>query len=394
MKYFITLCLLTLLLPAVSVAQNKEVDWNEAYQKLLSADPAVRKKVENGQATKAEVIKWLMAQSKENGATEKDFKIQKKGAKKPESQDSNSIPNPSSFQKKLAEMVESGKLSKEEAAKLAATMQGNKKETPSISKVEKTDWESEYKKLMENPTARAWIEKKNVPKEQVIEYLKGQAAKKTKPAGKGRTAGSAKRPDLFQFYALVIGRLVTKDSELGEMQIDVDYVISENPKVNSELVGQRVRMEGVSGQYLDSLLRIKRGETIKVRTGTYDSKTKVLGFGYKFHVLETTEPFEPNHFGIPPDTFRGFAGELTGKIIYSTGYEVLLEVEEVTPTENSRAETPNSITGKRIRIAGFFNGHQEAYADLSAGDQITVSVVHRNPNSDAVTVTQKLEVLQ
>ena len=52
--------------------------------------------------------------------------------------------------------------------------------------------------------------------------------------------------------------MVTKDSELGEMEIDVDYVISENPKVNAELVGQRVRMEGVSGQYLDSLLRIKR----------------------------------------------------------------------------------------------------------------------------------------
>lgn len=394
MKYLITLCLLTLLLPAVSVAQNKKVDWEEAYQKLLTADPAVRKKVENGQATKEDVIKWLMAQSKEDVGAKKVSKAPKSGAKKPGGQDKINAPNPSAFQQKLAEMVKSGKLSKEEAAKLAATMQGDKKQTSFSSKVEETDWENEYKKLLENPTAREWIEKKNVTKDEVIKYLKGQAEKKMTPAGKGRTKGSAKRPDLFQFYALVIGRLVTKDSELGEMEIDVDYVISENPKVNAELVGQRVSMEGVSGQYLDSLLRIKRGETIKVRTGTYNSKTKVLGFGYKFHVLETTEPFEPNNFGIPPEKFRGFAGELSGKIIDSTGFEVLLEVEKATPSETSRAETPDAITGKRIRIAGFFNGHQEAYADLSAGDQITVSVVHRNPNSDAVTVTEKLEVLK
>ena len=153
MKYLITLCLLTLLLPAVSVAQNKKVDWEEAYQKLLTADPAVRKKVENGQATKEDVIKWLMGQSKENVAAEKDSKTQKTGAKKPGSQDKISAPNPSAFQQKLAEMVKAGKLSKEEAAKLAATMQGDKKQTSSSSNLKETDWESEYKKLLENPTA-------------------------------------------------------------------------------------------------------------------------------------------------------------------------------------------------------------------------------------------------
>ncbi|MEC7680786.1 MAG: hypothetical protein VX694_16050, partial [Planctomycetota bacterium] len=83
MKYLITLCLLTLLLPAVSVAQNKEVDWEKAYQKLLTTDPAVREKVENGQATKEDVIKWLMGQSKEDVGAEKVSKTPKSGAKKP-----------------------------------------------------------------------------------------------------------------------------------------------------------------------------------------------------------------------------------------------------------------------------------------------------------------------
>ena len=300
------------------------------------------------------------------------------------------------FKNKLDELVKSGKLSKEDAAKLAATMGTKGGGKDEAKKQDKVDWNAEYEKLMANPTARQWIDKKGATKDQVIEFLKRQAAGK---GGKGKPKGGMRvkpgaRPGSFQFYSLVIGRLKSKDVELGEMEIDVDYVISDRPQMNANLIGKRVKLIGVSGQYLDALLQIKRGETVKVRTGDFNPETKVLGFGYKFHVLERTAPFKPGDFGVPPKEFRGFSGELTGKIVEAVGYEVLLEVQASNPADGSKAKDAASIVGKRIRIAGFFNQHSDAFADLREGDRIQVSVVHHSSESDAIDVTDVLKRVQ
>ncbi|MEM6470730.1 MAG: hypothetical protein AAF802_14320, partial [Planctomycetota bacterium] len=221
-------------------------------------------------------------------------------------QDQPSIDPDAAFREKLHELVKAGKLAEEDAAELAATM--GIEEYQEAKKQSSTDWEAEYEKLISDASARQWIEKKGVSKAEVIEYLKKRAASKN-GKGKAKTGMKPKagaRPDSIRFYALVIGRLKSKDIELGEMEIDVDYVISDRPKINSDLVGKRVKLVGVSGQFLDSLLQIRRGETVKVRTGDLNPETKVLGFGYKFHVLERTEPFQPGDFGVPPREFRGF----------------------------------------------------------------------------------------
>ncbi|MCR9292435.1 MAG: hypothetical protein NXI32_06935 [bacterium] len=300
------------------------------------------------------------------------------------------------FKKRLAELVKSGTLSKEDAAKLAATMESKGAVKGEAKKEDLVDWDAAYEKLMANPAARQKINDSGATKEDVIEFLKSQAASK---GGKDKNQGvnrgkSGVRPGSFQFYSIVIGRLRSKDIELGELEIDIDYVISSRPKLNSDLIGTRVKLVGVSGKYLDSLLPIKRGETIKVRTGDFNPETNVLGFGYKFHVLERTAPFQPGDFGVPPEEFRGFSGELTGKIVEAVGYEVLLEVKESSPAEGSQAKDAASIVGKRIRIAGFFNQHRDAFSDLSEGDEIRVSVTHRDTKSDAIDVTDKLEAVE
>jgi len=365
---------------------NSKTDWNAEYKRLLESDPGVLKKIESGQATKEDVIRWLQETRGKQTKVSNKKTAAKDGRKK----------DLSAFKKKLNELVKSGKLSKEEAAKLAATMRSDEAPKEQADKKETVDWDAAYEKLLSNPAARQKIEQSGTTKEQVIEFLKKSAAAKN---GKGNVKGGRKvrpgaREGSFQFYSLVIGRLKSKDVELGEMEIDVDYVISEQPRLNAELVGRRVKLVGVSGQFLDALLQIKRGETIKVRTGDFNPETKVLGFGYKFHVLERTAPFKPGDFGVPPMEFRGFSGELTGKIVEAAGYEVLLEVQESIPADDSKAKNAESILGKRIRIAGFYNQHADAFADLREGDMIRAGVAHRNSESDALDVTDVLKRVQ
>lgn len=260
---------------------------------------------------------------------------------------------------------------------------------------EQQDWDAEYERLMKQPAMRNKILQRGATKERVIEFLKKQAEGKN---GKGKTNERKKtnvkpgaRKGSVKFYSIVIGRLRSKDIELGELEIDVDYVISDPSQINADLVGERVRLVGVAGQFLDSLLQIRRGETIKVRTGDFNPSTKVLGFGYKFQVLERTAPFKPGDFGVPPDEFRGFRGELVGKIVEAAGYEVLLDVQKSNPANDSKAADADCILGNRIRIAGFYGQHSDAFADLHEGDMIRVSVGHRNTESDALNVTDLLE---
>jgi len=243
---------------------------------------------------------------------------------------------------------------------------------------------------------KAKVDSGQATKENVIAWMKSQSKSSDQgKSGQKKVGGKAgARPGSVKFYSIVIGRLRSKDIELGEMEIDIDYVISEQTQLNEELVGKRVKLVGVAGQFLDALLQIKRGETIKVRTGDYNSENQQLGFGYKFQVLERTPPFKPEDFGVPPKEFRGFSGELTGKIVEAAGYVVLLEVSEIKPSAENKATDASSIKGKRIRIAGFYNDHADAFADLHEGDQIRVGTRHRDPASDAIDVTDLLEKVE
>ncbi|MEC8799305.1 MAG: hypothetical protein VXX55_01005, partial [Planctomycetota bacterium] len=300
----------------------------------------------------------------------------------------------SKLKSRLQTLVESGKLTQEDADKLLATMKGNGSKTQKSTAKVGEDWDAAYEKLLkDNPVIREKVESGDATKAQVIEFLKGKMgsadSKGAKPGAKGTKTEGRKRGN--NFYALVIGKLKSKDIEIGELEIEVDYVISGRSQLNQDLVGQRLKLVGVSGNFLDDLLPIKRGETIKVRTGSYDAAKNQLGFGYKFQVLERTDPFEPSAFGVPPEQFRGFNGTLTGKILESAGYEVLLEVAKAEPSASSDAEDEESIVGSRLRIAGFLDQHKAAYDELKQGDKIQVSVSHPNIKSDAMTVTGLLE---
>jgi len=374
--------------PSGKDVTKSQQDWDAVYEQFLQQNSAVRKKLENGDTTREEIIAWL----KEKGA----------GGKKPSTGKAGKEPALDEFRIKLDKLVKAGKLTRRQAAELYETMKatGASKGKTGTATDSQTDWNLAYETLLRtNPAIKAKVESGKATKEQVIAWLKmkrGASGKIGTGGTKKRTGGSGAESDgPVGFYAIVIGRLKTKDIELGEFTFEVDHATSMygNRWVKDQLVGKTVTLTGVSGQFLDNLLQIKRGDTLKVRTGSYHRAENRLTFGTKFHVLERSTPYRPEDFGIPPEDFRGFHGELTGKILEAGGYEVLLQVTQVHPSGDSKAVRSDSIRGRRIRIVGFFNQHRDLFADLHQDDVIRVSAAHANPKHDELTVTSLLKKL-
>ena len=130
--------------------------------------------------------------------------------------------------------------------------------------------------LKKEPGIRKKVASGGATKEQVIAWMKKKFLGRTKPAAKGKN-----KDGVANFYAVVIGRLKTKDIELGEFTFDVDHVSSMygNRWVKDEIVGKTIKVTGVSGPFVDKLLQIKRGQMLKVRSGKYLAAAKTLTFG-------------------------------------------------------------------------------------------------------------------
>ena len=223
------------------------------------------------------------------------------------------------------------------------------------------------------------------------ESKKGKQLVMSKSKGKGKGGNT-------NFYSIVIGRLKSKDIELGEFTMEVDYATLNrynNAWVKDEIMGKTVKVTGVSGQFRDNLLLIRKGQTLKVRTGGYSAASKTLSFAHKFNVLERAVPFSPDAHGVPPESFRGFGGVIKGKILEASGYEVLLLAEEIVSVEDSnKASDADSIKGKRVRISGFFNDHADKFNSLQTSDTLRVGIQHRNRVFDMFDVTDVLEIVE
>ncbi len=236
----------------------------------------------------------------------------------------------------------------------------------------------------------------------VINLVDGTA---TKAAGKKGESKKGKQLAMSKgkggnanFYSIVIGRLKSKDIELGEFTMEVDYATLNrynNAWVKDEIMGKTVKVTGVSGQFRDNLLLIRKGQTLKVRTGGYSPASKTLSFAHKFNVLERAVPFSPDAHGVPPESFRGFGGVIKGKVLEASGYEVLLLAEDVVSLDDAnKASDANSIKGKRVRISGFFNDHADKFNSLQTSDTIRVGIQHRNRVFDMFGVTDVLEIIE
>ncbi|MEE3370716.1 MAG: hypothetical protein VX346_15355 [Planctomycetota bacterium] len=218
--------------------------------------------------------------------------------------------------------------------------------------------------------------------------------------GKGKKTRKAKRKgNNDSFYAIVIGRLKTKDIELGEFTMDVDYVTSiyGDRRLKDTIIGKTVKVKGLSGPWIDKLLLIKRGETLKMRSGTLNGT--VLSLSPKATVFERATPFDPDTYPIPPEAFRGFQGVVVGTIESKSdqGYDLTMRVKNVDSTfAGNRATNPKSIEGRLMNMGGFFTNtvFREKFGNLRIGDTIRVGAAHRVPETDGLEVTRILESVE
>ena len=214
--------------------------------------------------------------------------------------------------------------------------------------------------------------------------------------GKGGKQG-VKKGGADTFYSIVIGRLKSKDVELGEFTLNVDYItaIYGDRSLKKTVLGKTVKVVGISGAWLDTLLLIKRGETLKFRSGTLQGTT--FSLSPKATVLERAVPFDPETYPVPAESFRGFRGTVLGTITEKSeqGYELTLKINAIESSQkSSRAANAKASVGRLMSMRGFFDQQfRTKFGDLKIGDRIRVGAVHTDPTVDSFTVVEELEKL-
>jgi len=373
--------------------------WNEAVAGKGGAKGKGSKE-EKGKIDLKELAQQLRAAVASGKMTEKEAfeKLSEAAAgQQPTKKDKPTKVDLDEYGQQLKKAVESGKMTEEEAiakykeaweSQKVGKGRGSKKETKPTGKVDLQKLGEELKEAVESG--------KMTKKEAIAVYIKaGGSFGEGKGKGDGKGAGKGEnekregkgRPN---FYSIVIGRLKSKDIELGEFTMEVDYATLNrytSKWIKNEIIGKTVKVSGVSGQFRDNLLLIKKDQTLKVRTAGYLAESKTLLFAHKFNVLERALPFDPEAHGVPPKDFRGFEGGLQGKIIEVGGYEVLMEVEKVMSVgKGNKATVPNSIKGKRVRLAGFYPQYEKLFKELRPTDIIQIGARHQDAVFDMFQV--------
>ncbi|MFN9717339.1 MAG: M56 family metallopeptidase [Planctomycetota bacterium] len=200
--------------------------------------------------------------------------------------------------------------------------------------------------------------------------------------------------ELKDFRGMLIGQLLDRDIERGTFTVKVDYVarVWENNKARNprSAVGHTLRVDGVTGKWIDQLLLIKPGETMEFEAQHRGGKT--LTFPGEW--LKKVAPFRAEDHPVPPEGFRGFAGVIVGNVErkHTESRELIVRVKSVPETfERNRAKQADEVVGKQIVLAGFWAKMSAPFEALQVGDTIRAGVLHRVAQSDHLTVAEFAE---
>ena len=129
------------------------------------------------------------------------------------------------------------------------------------------------------------------------------------------------------------------------MQVDYITAIYGDRSLKQTVLGKTVKVTGISGSWLDTLLLSKRGETLKFRSGTLQGTT--ISLSPKATGRERAIPFDPETYPVPAESFRGFRGVVVGTITEKSeqGYELTLKINSIESSQKtSRASDPKALS--------------------------------------------------
>lgn len=222
--------------------------------------------------------------------------------------------------------------------------------------------------------------------------VRADEAKPEKPPRVEEPAGVPK--ELQGFSGMLIGRLVRKDIERGELTLAVDHVPrvwrnnkARNPRIS---VGKTFVVNGIEGKWLDALLLIKTGETLELEAQHQRGDT--LRFPGEW--LKKVAPFKAENYPTPPDGFRGYQGMITGTIEQKRpeSRELVVVVKDLGEVgRHNKAKKPESVVGKKIIVAGFWGRMQKPFDPLKKGDTIHARLLHRVVQSDHFSVVEVVQ---
>lgn len=214
-------------------------------------------------------------------------------------------------------------------------------------------------------------------------------AKATVAAADLKTTPDELPKGIEKFNGMLLGRLAAKDIEKGAFVVRVDAVPrvwrnsrAQDPK---SVVGKTVEVSGVFGKFLDVLVVTRTGDTIE-----FECKHDGDDLVFPGELLRKAAPYDPKDYPVLPEEFRGFRGAIAAEILKKDPetFELIVKVDRVTDIwKENAAKKPESIAGKPLMLAGFWN-RKDAYYRLKVGDRIEAGVQHIALRSDHLTVAE------
>jgi hypothetical protein len=207
-----------------------------------------------------------------------------------------------------------------------------------------------------------------------------------------KTVDRTKVPEaLVGFSGRLIGRLVTKDVEKGELVLDilvVDRVWKQNrAKEPKSAEGRRLTIDGVFGRFLDNLLTMQPGDGVQIETKhVRGDKLSFLGEYLSKVSLDGIKPSQPDTKPAANDSnksnafaLNGFKGILIGTLLTKDPEKgsLTFKIEKVKQVwKQNKAEHPERSAGTTIRVNDIAGKWLDVLLGLRPGDRIEVEAFH------------------
>ncbi len=212
---------------------------------------------------------------------------------------------------------------------------------------------------------------------------------------------------LFGLSGRVIGRLVSKDTEKGELTLQIlktDRVWPGNKAKNPKSAeGRTLKVEGVFGRFLDVLLTLKEGDGVQIEVKHVSGNSlRFLGEGLEKVSLEDSQEREERERkdetktssseNVPtsqsdnaePAGMNGFRGMMIGKVVSKDVEKGVLvfKMEKVTRVwKQNKAPKPELSVGKPLTVEGISGKFLDVLLVLEPGDGVEVEAFHvRGPH--------------